>query len=155
MKNARMIMAFALVATTAAPAFAADKVLKKSDVPAEVLKTVTAKYPNAAMKSFASEVEDGKTEYEVTLDAAGALIEVSLSPEGKLLSEEQKIAAKDLPDAVKKGLAASTWAKAKVVRVEKVTEADAPDAPVFEILVDQGGKKHEVVFASSGEISKP
>ena len=155
MKNTRLIAALALAASVATPALASEKVLKKSDLPAAVLKTVADKYPAAKMKSFASDVEDGKTEYEVIVSAEGGPIEVSVAADGKLLGEEQKLSAKDLPEAVTKGLAASKWAKSKILRVEKVTEADAPEAPVFELLVEQGGKKHEIVFAQNGELATP
>ncbi len=62
------------------------------------------------------------------------------------------IAFKDLPDAVKKGLARSRFAKAKVLRVERVTAAQRSSAPTYELVVEIDGKKHEVAFDTAGKL---
>ena len=133
---------------------ASEKALKKSEVPAEVLKTVSAKYPKAAMTSFSQEIEDGKTEFEVKLKNDGHVVEVSCSRDGTIVSEEEQITLKDVPEVVQKGLGASAFGKAKVRSIEKVTEAAEPNAPLYEFVILEGGKKHEVVFSAAGVLKE-
>ena len=136
------------------PAFASEKTIQRADVPKPVLEAVEAKYPNAKLTHFAKEVESGKTLYEVVVDADTGHAEVSVSPEGKVVSEETTIAAKDLPEAVQNGLAASRYGKAKVLRVERVTAAARPGVTTFELMVEQAGKKHELAFNQTGKLTR-
>jgi len=139
---------------TSAAAFASEKPVKQADVPKPVLAAVQAKYPNAKLEHFAKEVEDGKTLYEVVLDVGSAHTEVSVSPEGKIVSEETTISVKDLPEAVRNGLAGSRYGKAKVLRVERVTEVAKPGVTTFELMVEQAGKKHELAFDGAGKLTR-
>ena len=144
----------ALGLAISAPAFASEKTVQRSDVPKPVLAAVEAKYPNAKLTHFAKEVEGGKTLYEVVLDADSGHAEVSVSPEGAIVSEEATIAVGALPEAVKKGLAASRYANAKVLRVERVTETAKPGRATFELTVEQAGKKHELAFNQAGTLAR-
>jgi hypothetical protein len=140
--------------TTSAAAFANEKTVKQADVPKPVLAAVEAKYPNAKLTHFAKEVEDGKTLYEVALTVGTTHAEVSVSPEGKIVSEETTISVNDLPDAVRNGLAGSRYGKAKVLRVERVMEAAKPGVTTFELMVEQAGKKHELAFDGAGKLTR-
>ena len=64
------------------------------------------------------------------------------------------IAVKDLPAAVHRGLLASRYAKARVLRVERVTEAAKSGAVTFELMVEQAGKKHELAFDQTGKLTR-
>lgn len=140
--------------TTSIAAFASEKPIKQADVPKPVLAALQAKYPNAKLTHFAKEVEDGKTLYEVVLKLGTTHSEVSVSPEGNIVSEETTITVKDLPAAVRHGLAESRYGKAKVLRVERVTEAAKPGVTTFELIVEQSGKKHELAFDEAGKLSR-
>jgi hypothetical protein len=140
------------LATTSA-LFAGERRIKRSEVPQAVLEAATARYPNAAMTGFAREEESGKTTFEVQLKANGVRIEIDVSPEGTILSEERTISTVELPDAVRKGLAASPHSRAKVLRIEKVSGADPAQAPTYELLV-QGAKRYELVFSATGQLMK-
>ena len=117
-----------------------------------VLETVAAKYPNAKFTHFAKEVEGDKIFYEVVLENGAAHAEVSVSPEGEIVSEETTIALEEVPTAVANGLAASRYGKAKVVRVERVSAAGK--ATTFEFLVELSGKKHELVLDQDGKFAR-
>jgi hypothetical protein len=80
--------------------------------------------------------------------------ELLISPEGKILEEEQIVTEADLPEPVQKALAASKYGKAKVLRVEKVISSDKPRAPSFELVVEQGGKKRELLFSFTGTLTE-
>jgi hypothetical protein len=145
------VSAAGLIATSAE---AAEKHLKKSEVPAVVLDAVATKYPKARMMRFSEEQEAGKKVYEVAIESDGHKAEISVAADGAILVEERVVTVNDLPDAVRKGLASSSYAGANVRRVEMVIETKKPEAPTFELLVDQGGTKHELVFDGSGKLLK-
>jgi hypothetical protein len=148
------LVTFAIGFATAAPAFASEKTIKQADVPHPVIAVVEAEYPNAKFTHFAKEVEDGKTLYEVVLNVGTAHTEVSVSPEGKIVSEETTITVHDLPAAVQNSLAASKYSKATVLRVERVKDTAKPRTATFELMVEQAGKKHELVFDEAGKLSR-
>jgi len=144
-----IVMGF-VVAALASAASAQEQKIGRSEVPETVLKTVEATYPRVPLLGFSKEAEDGRLAYEIALDWKGRRTEVVVSPEGRILIEEVTIGIDEVPAAVRKGLASSKYGSAKLTRIEKVTETDR--ASTFEIVVDQGGEKHELVFAGYGEI---
>ncbi len=119
-----------------------------------MLEAASAKYPKLEMKQFALEIENGKTLYEVQMQSGSTRTELSLTSDGRIVSEELTISMTQVPEAVRKAFASTKYAKAKVRRVEKVMETDKPEAPKYELLVEQGGKKHELVFAPDGQLTK-
>jgi hypothetical protein len=138
----------------ATAAFAHEKAIQRAEVPQPVIAAVLAKYPNAKLTHFAKEVEGSRTLYEVVLEAVSGHAEVSVSPEGGIVAEEATIAAQDLPEAVQEGFAASRFAKAKVLRVERVTETAKPGMTTFELMVEQAGKKQELAFDQTGKLTR-
>jgi hypothetical protein len=147
----RTLVSLAACAAAASIVSAAEKKIKKEDVPAPVLAAVAAQYPRAALKHFEQEpADDGKgVQYEVQIDDGGRIADVIVAPEGRILVEELEIAQKDLPPAVAKALAASKYGKGKVTTVEKLTEPGQADSR-YEILVDGAGGKHELLFDAAG-----
>lgn len=152
--NLRAVIAIVAGSTFALVAGAAEKHIKKSEVPAAVLQSASAKYPKLEMTQFALEIENGKTVYEVQMQSGSTRTELSFTSDGRIISEEQTISMKDVPEVVRKAFALTKYGKAKVRRVEKVMETDKSDAPKYELLVEQSGKKHELVFAPDGQLTK-
>ena len=144
---------FAVVASLPLAAFAGEQRIKKSDVPPAVLAAVSARNPQE-MTGFTKEIEDGKTLYEVQIKTEAGRAELIVTPDGKIVAEEHAITVKQLPDAVRQGLAASAYAKAKVQRVEKVIEFEGGPQTRFELLVVASGKMHELVFDEAGALTK-
>jgi hypothetical protein len=151
----RAAITLALVAV-GATAVASERRNGKSEVPKAVLDAVAAKHPRSKLIGFSEEREGGKAVYEVTLETVSGRLEAIVSPEGRILTEEQTIAIKDLPEPVRKGLAGSRHAKARVLRVERVTDSRKPKQPTYEILLEATGKaqRHELVFSSAGKLIK-
>src|SRR5437660_12809324 len=75
-------------------------------VPKEVMDAVKARFPGAKLHGASTEKEDGKTVYEISLTYKDHHHDVTLQPDGKIVSIEREIAAKDLPKAVAEALAA-------------------------------------------------
>jgi hypothetical protein len=147
----RLIIAGGL-SLTATAALAYEKGVKRGEVPPPVLSAVESRYPNAKLTRFAKEVDGGKTLFEVVLELPSGHAEVSVSPDGTIVAEEATISVEDLPEAVRQGLAGSRYAKAIVLRVERVTEAAKPGVTTFELMVEQSGKRHELAFDQTGTL---
>src|SRR3954462_15839700 len=92
----------ALLLAPFATARAADeepgaKTLQKADVPKPVLDAVTRKYPRGKLNAFEQEMSEGRLIYEITIDAGKGKMDVEVSPEGKIVTEESVIPATALP----------------------------------------------------------
>ena len=116
-------------------------------VPAKLKDAVKAKFPDAELVSASTEKEGGKTVYEINIKNKGKTIEVSLTEDGKIVSLEMEIAAKDLPKAVADAFE-KKYPKATVKKVEEVTKGDKIS---YELQIAVGDKKLEVVFDAQGK----
>ena len=124
-------------------------------LPKAVLDAVKARYPGAELTGAEKE-EGGKMVYEVALKAKGQKIEVTLTPEGKIVEIERQIAAKDMPKAVTDALQAK-YPKATYKVVEEVIKGNGKEEKVdyYEVLLVTAGKdKLEVSVAPEGKILK-
>ncbi len=131
-----------------------EQEVKRSDLPPAVLQTVQKKYGKARMVGFAKENEEGVTSYEVTVQDGARKSDLLLDADGKILIEEHRITMKELPEAVKKGLAESKFARAAVKRVERVIREEKVDDPAYELVMEQGGETTEIVFDKTGKLTK-
>lgn len=140
-----------LAVSVCAVALAGEQEVTRAEVPPAVLKAVEAKYPGATLTAFSREDEGRQTRWEVALRVSGRKLELVLDSAGALLETEETLAAASLPDAVKKAVAASRSAGAKVARVEKLTRAGKPDAE-WELQLEDAAGAHEVVFSAGGTL---
>jgi uncharacterized membrane protein YkoI len=120
-------------------------------VPKAVLKAVKAKFRGAELISAQTEKEDGKTLYEINLKDKGHTVDVSLTPDGKIVSIEKTIDAKDLPRRVTETIN-NKYPKADYKRVEEITEGGKTSYEV--LLVAANKKKIEMVLDRDGKIIK-
>lgn len=143
----------AVLALAAASTLAAKEVkLTKAQVPDPVLQAAAHQAPGATMTGFAREEEKGKTVYEVEMRDKGRGTDLILSPAGKVLTEEKTLTLAELPAAVRHGFETSAWGKAKVLKVEQVTNSETPIASTYELTVQQHGKHHELELAADGKL---
>jgi uncharacterized membrane protein YkoI len=146
----------ALVAlTVAARGGAADddkeEKIPLEKVPKAVLDAVKAKFPKAKLVSAEKEKEDGKVVYEINIKDGGKTVEVTVTPEGKIVSVEKTIAEKDLPEAVTEAFK-KKYPGATVKLVEEVTKGDKV---YFELqILTKDKKKLEVEFDPKGKFLK-
>lgn len=144
----------ATLLTAPLAALAKDTALTRKQVPAAVLATVESRYPGAKQTGYQKEVEDGKTAYEVKLEKGKQRLEVSLTGDGKVISEESVVSLKELPEAVTRSLAAGKYRKWKAMKAEKITSGEDAQKVNYEVALSNGREKAEVVFDSSGAIAK-
>src|SRR5258708_16827943 len=81
-----------------------EKKLKRSDLPAAVLKTVNQESQGATISGYSTETEDGQLVYEVEMRVRGHGRDVLIGADGSVLEIEQEVALDSVPAAVKAGL---------------------------------------------------
>jgi hypothetical protein len=128
---------------------AADKKVQMKDLPAAVQKTVQAVEANgAAIVGLATEIEGGKTMYEVETTAGGRTKDLLLNAAGAIVETEEETAIDAVPAAVKTAL----QSRGKVGKVETVTRGTTV---TYEAVVVQNGRKTEVAVSAAGKPIKP
>ncbi len=125
-----------------------EKKIKKSDLPAAVQKTADEQSKGATVKGYSTEVEDGKTLYEVELTVNGHSKDVSMSPEGSVVEVEEEVVLDSLPAEVRAGLQKKAGA-GKITKVESLTKQGKLVA--YEAQVRTNGKKSEVQVGPDGK----
>lgn len=128
-------------------AMARERAIQASALPAAVQQAIASQFPKAKAERYSQDVEHGKTEYEVVLRTGRQSTEVSFAPDGTVLSQEQRLAVAELPNAVRQALT-STYAQAKVLKAEKELKGHTTH---YEVLVSNHGKKSELVFDAQGK----
>ena len=121
-------------------------------LPKAVADALKAKFPKAELVKAGKETENGQTIYEVNLKSGGHSMDVTVSPEGKILEIEKTIAAKDLPRPVAQALEAK-YPKATISKAEEITKNDKIVAYEM-VIVTADKKKLEVVFDPKGSFQK-
>lgn len=120
-------------------------------VPRAVLKAVKAKFKDAKLVGAEKENDGGKVVYEIALKVKEQAIDVSVTAEGKIVSIEKTIAAKDLPKAVADTIGRK-YPRATLRKIEEITE---DDKTTYEVLLTTTGKKTiEVVLDPAGKVVK-
>ena len=127
---------------------AADKKLTKSQLPAAVQKTADEQSKGATVVGYSSEVENGKTEYEVKLKVDGHSKDVSIDPSGNVLEVEEEVALNSLSADVQAGLK-KVAGPGTLGKVESLTKNGKLVA--YEAKVTKSGKKSEVQVGPKGE----
>jgi len=147
-----------------------------ADVPANVIASLKAKFPNAKLVSAVRGVENGETQYEIRIIArieqleegpprllrrrARATnitykdqeIEVGLKTDGSIYEMEKTIDARELPPRVAATLS-EKYSDAAVQKVEEVTKKDK--LAHYEIkLMSREKKPVEVEIAPNGKVLK-
>ncbi len=148
MTKIRFVLLMAVVLVFALAASAQEKKIKKSDLPAAVQKTADEQSKGAIVKGYNSEVEDGKTIYEVELTVNGHSRDVSISPAGEVVEVEEEVALDSLPAEVRDGLQKKAGA-GKITKVESLTKKGKLVA--YEAQVRTNGKKSEVQVGPDGK----
>jgi hypothetical protein len=139
------IFALALVSFLS---LAQEQQVKKTSVPKVILESFQKSYPQAVIKGYAKEKEKGAVSYEIESVDGVVHRDVQYSADGKVLSIEESIEKKNLPAAVQQSME-KQFPKAHMKSCEKLTKGDVVQ---FEVVLQQGKKAEEVVFAADGSI---
>ncbi|HEV3038970.1 MAG TPA: hypothetical protein VHA33_14425 [Candidatus Angelobacter sp.] len=144
----KYIAIMALTLLFALAASAQEKKIKKADMPPAVQKAADEQSKGATVKGYSTEVEDGKTLYEVELAVNGHSKDVSMTPDGAVVEVEEEVALNSLPAEVQEGLKKKAGA-GKITKVESLTKQGKLVA--YEAQVRTNGKKSEVQVGPDGK----
>jgi uncharacterized membrane protein YkoI len=154
MKFIRTISRAALIAMAvsllAIAAVAQEKKITGKDVPAAVISAFKTAYPNATIRGYAREKENGKVFYEIESREGTTTRDVLYNPDGTVAEIEESLTASDLPAAVQQAFKAK-YPKAVITKAEKTT---AGDKVSYEIVARQGKRKVTIEFDLSGRVLK-
>ena len=117
-------------------------------LPEPVKAAVHKALPTATVISVEREQTKDKLVFEVKLKQAGQVIELSLSADGTVVSEERVVKLADAPGYVRKAVSEALPATAKIEQVEQVTEGGVT---TFEVTARKAdGKRVELTIQSDG-----
>ena len=144
-------MKLTLIIAAASIAIAADKPIKMQDMPPAVQKAVQEQTKGAEIKGLLTEVEDGKTFYEVETIANGRTRDLLLDKTGKLVEVEEQATLDSIPPPAKAAIEKKA-AGGKVTKVETVTKGDAVSYEAA--ITGKSGKKSSVAVKADGSPTK-
>jgi uncharacterized membrane protein YkoI len=125
-------------------------------VPKKVMDAIKARFPKADITSVEKETEEGKVVYDIELKSEGRKYEMDIQEDGTVIEIEKEVAAKDVPEAVKKAIEAK-YPKSTVKDVMEVNKVkgkeEKPDH--YEVTLETADKKTiEVVVSLDGKSVK-
>jgi uncharacterized membrane protein YkoI len=129
-------------------AFAQEKKIKRSELPAAVEKTLVEQSRGATIRGFSKETENGETTYEAEMLVNGHTKDVHMDAHGAVIEIEEQVDLQSVSAEVRAGLQA-TAGKGKIAKIESITKKDKLVAYEAQIVTD--GKKSEVQVGPDGK----
>jgi hypothetical protein len=139
-----------IVSLLSLSAIAQDVKLKKKQVPRAVISAFESAYPQATIRGFAREKENGKVYYEVESVEGQTTRDVLYNPDGTVAEIEESIPAGDLPADAQEALRAK-YPGSVLTKVEKITRGDVTE---YEAHAKLGKKNVSMEFDASGKSLK-
>lgn len=130
------------------PAAAQEKKITAKQVPAAVIAAFKTAYPNATIRGYAQEKENGKLFYEIESVEGTTHRDVLYNADGTVAEIEESIAATDLPAAAQEAFR-QKYPKAVISLAEKTT---AGDKVTYEVAARQGRKRISMEFDTAGKV---
>ena len=130
------------------PAFAAEKPVPRSELPAAVRRTADEQSTGAVVKRYVKDNEDGQLEYEMEMTVNGHSKDVSIAPNGRLLEVEEEIAFDRLPSAVQLSLK-NKVGTGTIAKVESISRKGRIVA--YEAQVKANGQPAEIQVGPEGQ----
>jgi len=148
MKTSREICVLVVSLMVVGSAFAQEKKIKRSELPAAVEKTVVEQSKGATIRGFSEEKENGQTTYEAEMLVDGHTKDVQMDSNGVVREIEEQVDLQTMSAEVKAGLEAKAG-KGKISKVESITKKDKLVAYEAQVVTD--GKKSEVQVGPDGK----
>ena len=148
MKTNREICVLVVSLMVVGSAFAQEKKIKRSELPAAVEKTVVEQSKGATIRGFSEEKENGQTTYEAEMLVDGHTKDVQMDSNGAVMEIEEQVDLQTMSAEVKAGLEAKAG-KGKITKVESITKRDKLVAYEAQVVTD--GKKSEVQVGPDGK----
>ncbi len=144
----RIVLGVIAFAIGAIAAFGSEKPVKMKDLPPAVQRTVQEQSKGATIKGLSTEVEHGKTIYEVEMTVNGHGKDVSMDASGAVIEVEEEVALGSIPAAARAAIEKAA-AGGKIAKVEKVTRGKEI---AYEAALRKDGKRSEVRVSADGSM---
>lgn len=144
----RVAMIAAAVSLFSLSAAAQEKKITAKQVPAAVITAFKTSYPNATIRGYAQEKENGKVFYEIESREGTTQRDVLYNADGTVAEIEESIPATDLPAAAQEGIH-KKYPKAVISLAEKTT---AGDKVGYEVAARQGKRRITMEFDADGKV---
>jgi hypothetical protein len=145
---ARIVLIVAAVSLSSFLAVAQEKKITAKDVPAAVITAFTNSYPNATIRGYAREKEQGKVFYEIESREGTMSRDVLYNADGTVAEIEESMAVTDLPADAQQAIK-QKYPKAVIRLAEKTT---AGDKITYEVSLRQGKKRMSMEFDANGKV---
>ena len=129
---------------------AQEKKIHKKDVPQAVLAAFEKNYPDAKVRGYSTEAEDGKTFFEIESMRGRMTLDVSYLPDGSAAEIEEGVTVGELPDAVKAAVK-SNYPRGTIARAERRTVGTTV---TFELRIRSGKAQVGMEIDPAGKILK-
>ena len=140
-----LVLSFVLVGS----AFAQERKIKRSELPAAVEKTIVQQSKGATIRGFSEEKEkNGQTTYEAEMILNGHTKDVQMDANGVVIEIEEQVDLPAVSAEVRAGLQARAG-KGKITKIESITKKDKLVAYEAQVVTD--GKKSEVQVGPDGK----
>jgi len=145
----RPICSLLLACALIAPALPGqEKPVRQKDIPGPVLAAFHRAYPAAKIRGTSTEVEKGKTYYEIESVDGKQARDILYLADGTAAEIEETIPAESLPAAVRDAVTKEFHAS-DVTKAERVTRGAAV---AYEIHVRRGAQHGSVVVDTAGKV---
>lgn len=131
-------------------AFSQESKIREKEVPQAVLTAFKTAYPNATVRGYAKEKENGKLFYEIESKDGATMRDVLYNPDGTVAEIEETVAVSDLPAAAQQ-LIQTKYPRAVVTKAEKSTQGDKVQ---YEVSARRGRQRISLVFDADGKLLK-
>jgi uncharacterized membrane protein YkoI len=152
MKVTYALTRFALVAAAISllsfSASAQEKKITAHQVPAAVIAAFKSSYPNATIRGYAQEKENGKVFYEIESREGTTQRDVLYNADGTVAEVEESISASDLPADAQQAIK-QKYPRAVITLAEKTT---AGGTVGYEVSLRNGKQRIGMEFDSSGKV---
>jgi hypothetical protein len=143
-----------ILMTANAPAQDKKDKLDLDKIPKKVMDTLKAKFPKAEIQMWTMEKEGDKVMYDIEFKQGTQKFEADIFEDGTIHNWEKEIAAKDLPDAVRKTLD-KRYPKATLKEIMQITAVvDKKEMrECYEIVVEAAyNKEQEITISPDGKV---
>ena len=144
----QVVLAVLAVSMFALSAAAQEKKITAKQVPAAVIAAFKTSYPNATIRGYAREKENGKVLYEIESREGTTQRDVLYNSDGTVAEIEESIAPTDLPAAAQEAIH-KKYPKAVISLAEKTT---AGDKVGYEVAARQGKRRITMEFDADGKV---
>lgn len=149
-----IIFGFFLILSLAIVFFSCEKEsereISEKEVPQVIRDNFAQKFPEAKVKEYSEEIENGKKFYEISCVWEGTKMDITFEENGVIAVTETRIEKAQLPEAVQAQLD-QNYSEYQIGTIEKVEESGKTN---YEIKVSQADKWQELLFSETGELVK-